>query len=61
MNFEDIIVYGACDDNGKSLIYTDEPIKKHGMWLGADGEFDQQNLFPKDKPVKLKLVKREEA
>jgi hypothetical protein len=61
MNLEDIIFYGACDDTGESYIYAEEPIKTHGMWCSArDVNLHRSNLFPKDKPVKLKIVEREE-
>jgi hypothetical protein len=62
MNLEDIVFYGACDDTGESYIYAEKPKKTHGMWFSArDVKLDRSNLFPKDKPVKLKVVKCEEG
>jgi len=55
-----IIVYGVCDDDGTSRLYEDFP--KNGgdgkWWVsGRQGAMlNRDNLFPKDKPQKYRLV-----
>lgn len=57
---KEIIVWGACDGSGLSFIYDKEPNKKDREWI-TDRPLNylrlkEKNLFPKDKPVKIKLV-----
>lgn len=56
---EIIYIWGACDEDGTPYIYPGKPIKKDGR----EWEFDDaliiksnDNLFPKNKPQKYKLV-----
>jgi hypothetical protein len=59
MKLEDYVFYGACDKNGASWLYHDKPVKSdcRAEWFGdVPRMLNEENLFPKDKPVKLKLV-----
>lgn len=58
----EIIVWGACEDDGASFLHGGFPYRHEGGWICNDIEggltpiLNQKNLFPKDKPQKYKLV-----
>ena len=54
------VLYGACDDNGDSLVYSAKPKKEDGKWAWRGGtiqcmDIEQKNLFPKDKPKIIEI------
>jgi hypothetical protein len=58
---EEVTVWGACDGNGESHIYSDTPHRplSEKDWSASDGEWlklPEDNLFPKDKPIKFVLT-----
>lgn len=61
-------VYGACDPNGSSWIYpqkpefTDDRYSDQSVWSAEseDIELPIKNLFPKDKPIRFRLVRDDE-
>lgn len=59
---EEIYLYGACDDDGKSFTYESPPIKIRGAWWANfyTTKLSKDNLFPKDKYHRFKLVLVEE-
>lgn len=52
---EEIFVWGVCDNNGDGWVYIEDPQNSGYKWSGWS-RCNQQNLFPKDKPVKYRLV-----
>lgn len=67
-NYHFLYVYGACDDDGLSFIYNSPPEKINDRWNTKAGYKSdkslclyliKENLFPKDKPQKFKLVAME--
>jgi hypothetical protein len=62
---EDVFVWGVCDqDDGSSKVFAVSPNCSGGVWHDPDNvsdkmsaDFEERNLFPKDKPQKYKLVK----
>ena len=68
-----ITLYGACDEDGTSAIFTEKPEKNKrvdsfsgkmiSVWENDGREFlclEQRDLFSKDKPMEFKLVPMEE-
>ena len=58
-----IIVYGTCDDDGESGIFSEMPFKSMGIWLN-EGErghivLEQKNLFSKNHPERLKIISQD--
>jgi hypothetical protein len=62
---KEVFVWGVCEKDGRSCLYSESPYKlREGVWETPECDFfvftDQDNLFPKDKPQKFKLVPVEE-
>jgi hypothetical protein len=59
---KEIILYGICDINGTSFLHSCFPVQSLSplRWESIDTDtvliLDKDNLFPKDKPRKFKLV-----
>lgn len=57
---DDIFVWGACDDDEGSFLYAEKPALSGSKWGAFGGikclRLRQDDLFPKDEPVKLRLV-----
>jgi len=59
---KEIYVWGACDDDGNSWLFDKKPEKGALLWEHPSGhaiyamQFQENNLFPKDKPQKFKLA-----
>jgi hypothetical protein len=59
---KEIFVYCACNSDGKSYAFQCDPqnLADDGSFIWDNGDspihFDRNNLFPKDKPQKCKLV-----
>lgn len=62
-NLEQLIFYGACEDDGTSFLFENPPEKtEDGDWNceGSFWHFDDLNLFPKDRYVEYKIITKEE-
>jgi hypothetical protein len=61
---EDIFIWGVCQENGNSVLFSKPPCKTNVGWtLLSDifpGKSLPKNIFPTDKPQKFKLVPVEE-
>ncbi len=61
-------LYGVCDDDGQSLVFSEKPLKSGYMWVLKNNDYndyamkiDQINLFPKDKPQIIEIKPNEES
>lgn len=59
---EEIYVWGSCDEDGESFIYCEEPIREADYWTLTSNKSLQleDQLFPKDKPKRYRLVEDNE-
>jgi len=59
---KEVFVWGACDDDRQSWLFDEEPKKDGSDWQLPGGHGDNcmqietENLFPKDKPKRYRLV-----